>query len=205
MTGVAIPNKCNNEVMKAIKRVIDFYKGFGHTTRVFRTDREAVFQSIEQSLNQVEVSWYKTNPGRHEKMAERAIRVLKDKARTILLSLPFRLPGQLYRHLIEYTISCCNIHPNSKTNNNSPRNIVTGTKLSLLHHFRGSFGDIGIFKDPNSTNDLSTPKAHFGMIIGRDGQCPGSLKVFLLETQEVVMRGKYTRMPITRDVIAVVN
>jgi hypothetical protein len=158
-----------------------------------RSDRENVFRSCEGYLLSIGIQLKLSVAGRHERKAERSIRTLKEKFRTILHSLPYKLPHSLYGYLVYSCTSDLNITPNVNTGAVTPRELVTHEKLSAKNVLRSSFGILVLYK--KVTNQLHTPaeqpRARIGLIVGRDNQTKQGVKVFDLTSLEVLSCTKF--------------
>ena len=94
-TVVALRNKNKECVRDGIIAVDAMYRSHGHAIRRLHTDAEPVFTSIVEQLAAIGILHVQSIPGRHARRIERAIRTLKERARTIMASLPFELPKSL--------------------------------------------------------------------------------------------------------------
>lgn len=192
---------------KALSAVIANYQSHGRAVRVLRSDSEAIFGSVERLINSLGVTLMRSAPGRHEHRAERYIRTIKDRFRSTLLSLPYTLPAFLYPHLLEHVASSMNLVPNASTGSNTPRELVTGVKTDVTVSLRAAFGDYGLFKVPLSRPALrdTQPRAVHGIVIGRDHNSAGSVRAFLLQEQQVVMRAQFAPLPIPDSVSTLIT
>jgi hypothetical protein len=81
-----------DEGFEWIKSFVDYYKSHGVTIRKIISDSETGFKAAEQQLNSIGIQLIANVPDVHAKVVERAIRSLKDKFRSTLLGLSFKLP-----------------------------------------------------------------------------------------------------------------
>ena len=124
---------------------------------------------------------------RHVRLAERAIRDIRDHMRATLCSLPFPLPSRLLPYLIADVISARNVV--SHQHSSSPKELLTGKKLDAQLDFRLPFGFIGFTQVSGTANtDRLQPQAELAILVQH---CPGESKsvlVWLPRTGSVVKR-----------------
>ncbi len=130
------------------------------------------------------------------KQVERYVRVLRERFRCVKSSLWYKLPQCLYPHLMEDIAMFLNTVPNARLNNqHSPREIVEGLKVEYKPHLRVPFGAFGEFRVPNLSKSHPNDKnPSTGIVIGRNLDQTGSLKVWLLESEVIVNRAKIIRI-----------
>lgn len=200
-----MPNKSRPSVELAIGKIIAKYNSFGHKVCTILCDREAVFTAAEVYANKQGVQFLRSGPGRHAKRAERAIRTLKEKFRSVLYSLPYRLPPVLYAPLLEDIAQDCNLVPTAASGARTPREIVTGVKINVRTHLRAAFGDIVIDKTPSqSAASATTARAETGIVVGRDLASKGDIKLFLLQSGETVVRHSFEHTALTEQIHAAI-
>ena len=112
----------------------------------------------------------------HERKVERTVRTIRDKSRTVTVSLKFPLPAELLPDLVEDVITSMNQTGNKASGGPTPLTLVTGEKVDGSH-FQVPFGCVGIFHVPNNDSSMEA-RGEFGFVIGR---CIGSraLKAFV--------------------------
>ena len=89
-------------------------------------------------------------PGQHVPVVERKIRVVKERLRTYLQSIPYQLMFSLLRYLVEYVTIMLNFEPNSqREDHTSPYELFRGQKIDYKRQLRISFGDYAECHDPH--------------------------------------------------------
>ena len=208
-TGHLVTVKCASrklhDVVEAVLSVRNIYKGHGHVIKKVRSDREAAFIAMEPFLNASGIIVDRTSSGRHAKMAERQIRCIKDHVRAVRSSLPFRLPLDLVQHLVADVVISLNNTVNSKTGGRTPRDLLTGDKLNLERHYRLAFGDIAIFQKRSGVSNDEGPRGGYGMVIGRDLNSQGSMRVYFIGSGHTGMSDRFTHTELTKDLIASID
>ena len=150
----------------------------------------------------------RSSPGHHERTAEGSIRHKKDKMRTIIASLKYTLPISLYPDLMEWVVSCINMIPNSKCPTSFPRLLLTGSRTNFKRSLRASFGEVATFLEPSQTKrkeqNAPLPRGHIGIITGRVHN-NGSVRAFLLNSKTNVIRFKFIKIQLTKDITSQIN
>ena len=99
-------------------------------------------------MSQLGVKLIQNSPEQHSRAAERAIRTIKELARTTYLALPFTLPPTLYRNLITFVTERYNLLPQIDGDHFSPRERITGKQPIYNRDIKTSFGEIVICTVP---------------------------------------------------------
>lgn len=203
---IKLKNKKLNTLLKAMEMVVRVYRAYGHVVKEFHSDNEAVFGATRDHLGGLGITLNQTSPEHHERRVERYIRTLRDGMRATKAQLKFKLPRQLYYYLLLDVVSNRNMIPNRQSGNRSPREIVTGKKVDASKVFRGAFGEFIIAKIPNqSTSDSDNNRAEHGVIIGKDLMSPGTIKMYGLQSKQIVKRMKFATVQATSDLVRVMN
>jgi hypothetical protein len=81
-------------------------------------------------------------PDQHVPVIERKIRLIKERVRAILHSLPFTLPTSLLRYIVSNAVMGINMMPSLlRVDQTSPRKAFTGRKCDFKRDLRAAFGD----------------------------------------------------------------
>ena len=180
------------------------FKQYQYDISIASTDNEKVFRACEYGLNMNSIQLMLKSSGRHERRAERAIRTIKERFRTVLYGLPYQLPRRLYPSLLAHIVGSINMTPNSRTLPASPRELLAGVKTDMKTAFRARFGDFVLARVPNADSGLD-PRAEYGIIVGRDVQTKGSVKVYIMSKNEIVHRNKFVVVHPTDDLVKTIN
>ena len=205
LTVVKCASRTKGSAVEAVIKIIAGYKAYGHVIKAMRSDREAAFVAMESEINQLGVTLDRSAAGRHARVAERAIRTIKDRVRATRYGLPYRLPLDMLQYLVFDVVSSLNNTVNNKTGSRTPRDLLTGAKLSLRDHYSLRFGAIAVFKLPKGRDADDSPRGVFGVVIGRDLSSKGAMKVYLLGTRSIITVRHYSATPLTQDLIASMN
>lgn len=199
-------SKAQAQLELHLMRIVNVYKLFGHTVTVIRSDKEHVFDSVRDFLAGHAIQLMQTSPESHERKVERQVRTVRERLRATIHGLPYRLPRFLYPQLVEYVISSLNMVPNIHTGTRCPRELFTNRKVNMATDLRAAFGDLILCKVPNmAANADLAPRAEYAIVVGRDTNSSGNIKVCLLHNKEVVTRRSFKPVPLTLTLSSVIE
>ena len=164
-----LSNRMQGNVEAALLKMVNHYKALGFKVNIILSDRESVLRSCETFINgQLGAILEISATGRHVVRAERYICVIKERFRAIVYSLPYKLPQFLFPPLVRECIADINICPNARTQNKSPREIVTGKKVKFHPNLLIPFGAICEFKVPNQPRPShdDAERTETGILVG---------------------------------------
>ncbi len=140
----------------------------------------------------------------HVPEIQRRIRVIKERVRALLNTLPFtRMPQLILIELIYHAVLWINAFPSKSSISEtlSPREILLCHKLDFKRHCKAPFGSYCEAHDePLPTNNMvlrSTPS----IVLGPTGNLQGTYKIFSLTTGKKIKRRQLTRYPMLYSVI----
>jgi len=142
MTFTLMPSKHGSDVLEAFETVINAYKSYLKVVRYISCDHEGVLKSLESQLNKLGVRLKIRLPYEHEKRAERAMRVVRERIRVKLRELPYKLPKKLFDSLTAECIQNINMIPNYRSMPHSPTELVRGDKINYLTDISPPFGSL---------------------------------------------------------------
>jgi hypothetical protein len=135
---------------------------------------------------------------------ERQIRVLKERARALRRTLPFKIiPSRMIIEMIANVVLWINAFPPSSgvSKTFSPRTIMTGTALDFNKHFQIPFGAYaGVHEDNNITNTM-TERTQPAICLGPTANFQGSYKFLSLKTRKRITRKQFKELPMPYSVI----
>ena len=184
-------SKSAKNLIDALKRQIAEYKRRKYTIEVLFADQESALMSSDfRNSSPVLVEECEDAVG----TVERLIRVVKERARGIICTLPFKLTDTLIRWLAKYAIGRINMVPKrTSTEFMSPREKLYGRivdcKKELKH---GIFDYVEVFLKSDNTMEARTAPA---LALMPTGSYDGSWHYYLLETEEIITRKKATKLP----------
>lgn len=169
-----------------------------------RCDREKVFKVFEaHAAVQIE----RTSAEGHACRAEVLIRIIKERARAIIDSLPYTLPPARYSDLIDYIATMKNFLPKTIQDSlTTPYEAVAGLKIKEKDLLQLQFGKIGcclIPLDQRTSKDKAV--AQEGILVGFEPHNPINLKIYLPSTGGTVYRQKFIHVYEGANVISKLN
>ena len=178
-----------------------------------RTDGERGVAAVQDYLkdNGVNIDIDTVGPGRHVPPVERSIRVIKERVRAIINTLPYKAPRFLVKWAVYFAVSRLNLlsdHSGERPidDRRSPREIFSGTKTDYKRDLRIAFGEYAQVYEPNITHVNSmTPRTRGAIALLPTGNSTGSVKFWCLETKSIITRDKWTSLPMPMDVISRIN
>jgi hypothetical protein len=206
MTLIIMPTKTKEDVEKALETLINAFMSYRKSTRLISCDHENVLLAQASYLNKRGIKINSRIPGEHEKIAERSMRVIRERMRTKLRDLPYKLPAQLLDYLAIDCVRTCNLTPNSRSTPLMPTVMVKGEKLNFITDLIAPFGST-VFC-PTSDNSNSESKHEIGIVLGASPNDKGGVLVAILNNKElsrVVTRRAIKSAPITEDLIQTIN
>ena len=198
---VFLQNKNEDNIARALTGIINIYKCYNIVVKQIRSDAESCFLVIQSQLEAIGVLLSTSTPGEHNARAERYIRTIKDKTRSVITGLSFKLPTKLYGYALEYAVQCINMTCNSLTLDKTPNEIIVGSKTDLEKEARSYFGQLGEFKVPYPKSK-EEQKTETGIVIGRVYNSHGILKVFLPYSNKIVKRFHFVPKNYTSELIS---
>ena len=149
MMVVKVQSRQAENSSEAFMRMVNAYKSYGWTVHVIITDREASFRAIESSLNAKGIQYKYTGLGMHERRAERAIRIVKERVQILRYTQVYKLPARLNKAAVMDIVTTLNMTPNKRSGTQSPREVITGKKVNAPRDIRIEFGKLVQVKVPN--------------------------------------------------------
>jgi hypothetical protein len=104
------------------------------------------------NLAEMGITLNKCSREEHVPVAERSIRILKERCRCISNTLPFqKLPGMLIVQMVSTCNFWLNIYPpkDGVSRNINPQELITGVQIDYNKHIRAEFGE--------SMNNMTIP------------------------------------------------
>jgi len=129
-------------------------------------------------------------------------RVIKERARAIIQTLPYKdIPRKIRIGLIQYVVFWLNCIPKSGQEH-SPRDLVFGEqKINYETTCRLPFGAYAQVHDDLDVTNTMQSRTTGAISLGATGNVQGTYRFFNLHTGEVIVRRKWTELPIPHEAI----
>ena len=206
-TEEIIDNRSAKTLFKCLQNIQKVYKMRDFNIKCAMMDPE--FQTLDTELRGIGILLNTTSAKEHVPEIERQIRVIKERVRCAWQKLPYEYkPNVMVRCLVQMVVTWLNNFPPkggvSKTL--SPRMIITGTKLNMVHHCRLEFGSYAqVHEEPDKTNRVQDSRSTGAICLGPADNQQGGVKFMSLNTGKLITRRSFTPIPLTADVIRRVN
>jgi Zinc knuckle len=199
-TAEMICNQKDPTILLAIKHVVATYAKRGFRVATILMDGQ--FDSLRGDLSELHLTLNTTANDEHVPEIERHIRTIKERARSIYNTLPFKqLPPRLVIELVYYCTFWLNSFPNYNgvSTTLSPRTIVTGLTIDYNNHCQLEFG---AYVQTHEAHDNSMATRTTGAIALRPtGNQQGTFYFYSLTTGRILTRNHWTSLPMPAEVI----
>lgn len=188
-----------------VARVVDIYMAAGFHVQTAMMDME--FEALKPLLPRIVINTTAANE--HVGEIERRIRIIKERARGFLATLPFkRLPKRIVIELLHFVTMWLNSFPVSSAGISqkwSPRELLRRQKFDAKLHCQAPFGSYcEVHDEPTPTNSMQRCTSP-AICLGPTGNLQGSYKFFCLTTGQKLTRRKFTEIPMPHSIIDTVE
>jgi hypothetical protein len=204
LTTEYTPSRTAKQLAAGIRRVMDVYSRGGFVVGTILADNE--FKPLQNLLPILAVNT--TAAKEHVPEVERRIRLIKERGRGILNTLPFKkMPQVILIELIYHVVLWINAYPSKSgvSTTLSPKEIVLRQKLNFKKHCKARFGAYCEAHDEPTPSNTMVSRSTPAIILGPTGNMQGMYKVFNLRTGKKIQRRKLTVMPMPDLVITQVE
>jgi hypothetical protein len=208
LLSTSLDSRSKEDIAEAIISQVNTYKSEGFIVKMIECDGEGGIIVAKDLLAENGVTLNKCAAGQHVPTAERSIRTIKERIRSILASLPYNVPKSFMKYLVNFVIMKINSLPKttllSKT---SPREVFTGRKINYKKDLRFGFGDYVQIETPSAINKNSVriPRTEGAIAVCPTGNLQGSVIFYLLSTGKFVTRDHFKVLPMPTHVIDRLN
>jgi Reverse transcriptase (RNA-dependent DNA polymerase) len=187
-------------ILNHIKDVRNVYVKRGFILEVVEVDGQ--FEPLRGALAGMGVTLNKCSRDEHVPVAERRIRTLKERCRSICNTLPFtKLPPMLTVQMVSTCNFWLNVYPpkDGVSRNINPRELITGVQIDFNKHIRAEFGE---YVQVHEEHDNSMKTRTTGAIATKPtGNAQGGHWFYSLTTGRMLDRTQWTPLPMPADVI----
>ena len=143
---------------------------------------------------------YPVGPNAHVRTAERAIRTLKDRARAVEYSLPWKLPKSLVQYLLSFVCIRLNQLARRSIGPRAPIERFTGRKLDFSRDVRAGFGDyVQIKVNPKHMN-TAEPRTRGCIMLMPTNNLSGTHSLYSLDKGTKINADNWVALP-TPDIV----
>jgi hypothetical protein len=193
-------------VLKAIKSQVSGYVSKGFSVKCILVDGEGAFQTLITDIQEYGISVNIASKSEHVPEVERNIRVIKERARAVWNTVPFKMNEDLIVHLVNYVTTMINLFGKDGTIGHiSPRELFTGEKVDYKVFGKLSFGDYCQISNESEITNTMEARTSGAIAIGPVGNVQGNYKFINLSSWKVVIRRTWVKLPMPSEVIEYIN
>jgi len=196
----------NTETLwKALKHQISAVQSKGFKVVAVRSDGESGLGGLQPLLGQMGIDMNLCGAGEHVPVVERKIRVIKERSRGIINTLPFTIPLILISYLIYFVVSRINMVPvRTATLKTTPFEQFYGRKVNVKAQLKANFGDY-VQAGANAVDNSMESRTEGGIALYDTGNVEGTWWVYQLRSKTLARRNKLAILPMPDVVIDFIN
>ncbi|KAI2499082.1 Reverse transcriptase (RNA-dependent DNA polymerase) [Fragilaria crotonensis] len=201
-TAELLINRHIETIFSATKRVHQHYLKRGFKVTSLLMDGEFDVEGYRGDLSTIGITLNAVAANEHVPEIERHIRVIKERARSVVNMLPFEvIPARMIVELIYYCCFWLNSFPANGgiSDTLSPRAIVVGSTIDYNNHVKLEFGQYVQTHEPHN-NSMQT-RTVGALALRPTGNEQGGHYFFSLTTGRRLNRNHWTSMPMPAEVI----
>ena len=200
-----LPSKTKEDVFNATKEMIDEYSRHGFEITAILSDGASEFISAGVSMATHRVRWNTVAKNQHVPEIERNIRLIKERCRSIINTLPFQVPQSIIEHMVHHAVTMINMVPR-EGERISPRQAVVGKAPNAKEDFAIVFGAYAQVPEENEETKNSMNSRTVGAIcVGHAGKLQKAYNFISLKTWRILTRSQWTELPMPSEVILILN
>lgn len=142
--------------------------------------------------------------GQHVHSAERMIRVVKERVRTIIKKLPYPLPGRCVPHIVTFATQRINVIPRRATGPIAPNELFTQRKFDMDVDGRVGFGACVSASEPGSDASMDD-RSRICLVMEQETNLSKNWVLFDIYKGTFVNRAEFTEVPLTDEDILRIN
>ena len=201
-----IPDRKLSTLRKVVSKHINHIHNHNFVVDTVLSDGEGGIAALQDDLLAHNIRYNPAGPGQHVPVVERKIRLIKERVRAHIHSLPFNLSQTLLVYLIYFVVACINMLPNhNRMDRTSPKELLTGRKINFDTDLRVGFGDYVHATAPNIVKNSMEPRTQGCIALLPIGNIQGSVKFLRLDTNKTVTRDQWKALPMPDIVISRLN
>jgi hypothetical protein len=201
-----IKSRTASALWSAQQRHLAIYKSEGFNVHKIFFDREGGISKIEVGLMEQGYRLQQMGAGAHVPRIEAKIRVMKERLRGVINTLPYQLPRPILPWAVYYIVVRINSMPvHTRVDPTPARQILLGRKADASKDFALSFGQyVQVHGEQKITNTMRS-RTEGAIALKPDENATGSWSFWLLKTWTLAHRRSWTALPIPVEVIDYIN
>ena len=204
--GNARGSRSKSSITSAIKSQV--YSCRAHNFRITTIffDGEGAVGAALTSLNLMGIKTI-SKPGTHMGEVESANRTIKEWVRGVYLSLPYTLPAELVRHLVDFSVQRLNLMESKRGLAGIPAvEAFDGVKVNMDRDASLGFGTYCHTVTPNivNKNSITIPRTQEAIALKQHGR-NGSVVFLNMKTRHLMVRNEWKVLPMPESKIQEMN
>ena len=198
-----VPSLKSKEVKKALQNQINLM--IAKRFEITKINSDGGLRSLNDFVLSKGIEFEICAAGVHIPIVERKIRVIKERMRSVLFSLPFLLPNSLIPYLVTFVTRTINMIATSNSENKlSPFENLMARKINYNVDLRIYFGMYCqvLVAEVNNSMDQRTTGA---IALTQTNNASGAAIFYDLNTKKIIHRDKWTELSIQQDAIDRMN
>ena len=198
--------RTQRDVWEAQFQQLSIYKSEGFKVHKIFFDREGAIGALTEKIADAGYRPQQSGAGSHVPRIENKIKVVKERMRAVINTLPYLLPHQLIEWLVYYVVMRLNSMPShTRMDTTPPRQLLLGRKIDVLTDLALSFGQyVQVHSIETITNTMKS-RTDGALALMPTGNASGSWWFWTLRTLKPITRNNWTVMPLSEEVIALIN
>jgi len=200
-------SKGKYELWSGINRCRAYVERAGMKVHTARCDGESAIASsyIQEKMGTSGIWLDTTSAGDAVARVERKIRVIKERVRGVINTLPFMLAWYLLDWLVQYCVYRINGEVvNGGLDNLSPNERLYGRSIDAKSDLKHAFGDYVQVAEGETDNSM-TERTRGAIALMPTGNADGSWWYFIFKTGKPVRRTNATALPMPEEIIEILN
>ena len=201
-----LPDSKSSTILSAIESMIKLYASRNFKIDTIIMDGEQGLQSNKLEINGYGIQVNVTGQGKHASKAERTIRLVKERLRAYISTLPYILPDVLMIWLVYAVVFSLNNTPRKRNPYGlAPRILFDGRKLNFNRDLKSSFGEyVQVSESNDKTNDMKE-RTRDAIFLKMRGNGQGTAEFLDLRTWKIIGRDYWTNLPMPSSVVDLIN
>ena len=206
--AIPLKDKATSTVHAAISFIIDQATSKGITITWLTSDGEPALQTqaVTHELATHAIQQDTVGSGSHAHKAERRIRYVKEKTRSILYSLPYKLNITLLRWAVQAGNRLTNFPLSSTTTGTqSPRELFLGRQTDYIRDIGAPFGTYVLSHMPSTSNSMASRTEACIFLLPKETTTMGTYYLYKLSTNKIITRQHFSPVPMPDTVVQHLN
>lgn len=171
------------------------------------SDGEGAIGKLTDELGAIGIRVNPVGAGSHVPIIENRVKIVKERFRAIVNTLPYELPGALIAHCIYFIVQRLNQLPShTRSDPTPPAELWLGRKLDFDKDVRVTFGEFARVYKPNIPQKNSPiARTEPAIALYQKMNLTGSVVFWSLDTFSYITRDKFDLTPMPEHIVTLLN